>query len=262
MRKKLQRSAFSLTEILLAVGTLAIGMLFIAGTFLAGIYLTTVATEQTTAATVADEAFSKVRLYGLDLNHPQLATTSLVPFSALTPIPGNELMYPSTDAPVSRKQYYWTALCRKVSQNSNLVQVTVFVSRKVGVGTKYWSRQGEAGWPNLEQNAFPRPTLANAVQDPALHSRSELSIRDAVPADSIDERTFINDGYTIVDDRTGRVYRVLERKADQPDTVVLDRPWQGGPLGPPDGGWVWVPAPLVTGGRNPCITIYQKVIRF
>ncbi|MCJ7673995.1 MAG: hypothetical protein MUO33_02460, partial [Sedimentisphaerales bacterium] len=69
--------AFSLTEVLLAVATLAIGMLFIAGTFLAGIHLTAVAAERTTAAVVADEAFAKIKLYGINPADPNLAVGPL-----------------------------------------------------------------------------------------------------------------------------------------------------------------------------------------
>ena len=56
MRKKHQHRGFSLTEVLLALGTIAVGMTFVGGTFLVGIYFSTIATERTIAAVVADEA--------------------------------------------------------------------------------------------------------------------------------------------------------------------------------------------------------------
>ena len=66
----------------------------------------------------------------------------------------------------------------------------------------------------------------------------------------------------IVDNETGHIYRVLERYADPSDRIKLDRPWEGGSLGPPDGGWVWaVPRP-VAGGRSPRVAVYQEVMRF
>ena len=264
IRKKRQynNAAFSLTETLLAVGALAIGMLFIGGTFMVGIHFTTIATERTIAAVAADEAFAKISLYGADVNLPSLTTSQLTPFSALTPISGDELMYPSTAAPMSQKQYYWVALCRRVYQNSSLVQVTVFVSRKVGAGAEYWGRQGSSGWPNLERRSFPRPIPVNVIQDPSLDSADQLRIIDAVPGDTVDETAFVNDGYTIADGRTGQIYRVLERKADQPDKIVLDRSWQGVAIAPPTGGWVWVVPPPINGGKSPCIAVYQKVFRF
>ena len=58
MNNELKNSGFSLTEVLLAVGTLAIGMIFISGTFLTGIYFATIATERTIAAVAANEAFA------------------------------------------------------------------------------------------------------------------------------------------------------------------------------------------------------------
>ena len=59
-----------------------------------------------------------------------------------------------------------------------------------------------------------------------------------------------------MDDDTGRIYRVLERYPYPDDeTILLDRDWEGGDN-------VWVVPPPVNGGRNPCIAIYQEVIRF
>ena len=73
---------FSLTECLLAIGILAVGMLFIAGVFPVGIHFTTVATERTIAAVVADEAFAKIRLYALgEPNNPLVG----IDFSRLDP---------------------------------------------------------------------------------------------------------------------------------------------------------------------------------
>ena len=261
-KRQYGNGAFSLTETLLAVAVLAIGMIFIGGTFLTGIHFTTIATERTIAAVAADEAFAKIRLYGLDVNQPSLSTSQLTPFSALTPISGDELMYPSTAAPMSQKQYYWVPLCRRVNQNSSLVQVTVFVSRKVGAGAEYWGRQGSTGWPNLQRRSFPRPIPVNVIQDPSVDGPDQLRIIDAVPGDTVDETTFVNDGYTIADGQTGQIYRILERKADQPDKIVLDGPWRGAAIAPPAGGWVWVVPPPIGAGKNPCVAIYQKVFRF
>ena len=47
----------------MAVGIMAVGMVFIAGVFPVGIHFTTIATERTIAAVVADEAFAKIKLY-------------------------------------------------------------------------------------------------------------------------------------------------------------------------------------------------------
>jgi len=258
-------SGFSLTECLLAIGILAVGMLFIAGVFPVGIHFTTVAAERTIAAVVADEAFAKIRLYGVaDFNSPPWPLPnpvaacldfSVVSFGAVNPI---EFAYPSEpNMDVSRKQYYWSALCRRVDldPNSRLVQVTVFVSRKVSAGAMYWYRDPLAP-PAVITAPSPVPVWIN-ISQPVGFNPINLLVGDAIPADIVDEITFVNDGYTIVDNMSGQIYRVLERDAAMPDMIVLDRPWQGGPTGS-----VWVVPPPIGGGRCPCIAIYQRVIRF
>jgi type II secretory pathway pseudopilin PulG len=237
MKKKQRYIGFSLTEILLAVGTLSIGLLFIAGTFMTGIYFSTIATERTTAAVAADEAFAKIMLY--NVNPADLAADELKSFEELSTIDPNEFAYPSTDTGAWQKQYYWSALCRRASSdpNSRLVQITVFVSRKVSAAASY---QGEKGRP-----------IPMKVGISGIIGQSRLTITEA------DKITWINDGYTVVDDKTGQIYRVIERDANQTNRFRLDRPWQG-----EQSGWVWVVPPPLTGGKNPNITIYQKIVRF
>jgi len=241
MNNKLKNSGFSLTEVLLAVGTFAIGMIFISGTFLTGIHFATIATERTIAAIAADEAFAKIRLYGVSLTNPNLVVDQLTPFEVLNPIAVDEFAYPSTNS-LARKQYYWSALCRQVDSNptNRLVQVTVFISRKVGNRSTY---------PGGAQRPVPVEVGVSTV--PGAGNENKLTIN--VPG----EETFISGGRTIADSRTGRLYRVLQRDADTPNIIVLDRVWQGGLSGS-----VWVVPPPLGGGRYPCIAIYQKVIRF
>ena len=251
MNNKLAKTGFSLTEVLLAVATLAIGMLFIAGTFLAGIYLTTVAAERTTAAVVADEAFAKIKLYGINPADPNLGVGPLRRFenvAARRPVPVEEFAYPSTGLDISEKQYYWSALCQRVGSNaagrppSRLVQVTVFVSRKTAGAASY---QGGAG--------KPVPMSVNV-----LASRGSNVLTQSPGANT----TWINDGCTIVDDQTGQIYRVLQRRDPVPGafpgpTIELDRPWEGA-----FGDRVWVVPPPIGSGKDPCIAVYQKVMRF
>ena len=238
MRKRRQYRGFSLTEVLLAVGTLAIGMVFISGTFLTGIHFSTISTERTIAAVVADEAFAKVRVYGIDLADPNLAVSQQARFESLSLIPGVEFAYPSTRTS-SEKHYYWSVLCRPVYSDpaNRLVQVTVFVSRKLGTTTAY---TGGTAWPVPVQVG-----VSGAIGDRVLAVTGDIK--------------FINDGYTIVENGTGNIYRVVERGADPayPEQIILarDKPWQGGDL-------VWVIPPPVGGGKNPCIAVYQKLIRF
>jgi hypothetical protein len=225
----------------LAVATLAIGMIFISGTFVTGVYFSTLSTERTIAAVAADEAFAKVRLYGIDLTNPSLATDQLTPFETLNPIASDEFFYPS--AKISgQKQYCWSALCRPVDAgpNNRLVQVTVFVSRRVSSTTTY---------PGGATRPVPVQVSISAVSGAGNQSRLAITASD--------EQTFIDSGCTIADNRTGLLYRVVQRDPDAPDTIILDRVWQGGATGS-----VWVVPPPVGGGRYPCIAVYQKLIRF
>ena len=265
MRKKRQYRGFSLTEVLLAVGTLAVGMIFISGTFLTGIHFSTIATERTIAAVVADEAFAKIRLYGVDFDptfwpgdktYPVDPNQS-VEFHAVSAIDIyndndlNKLGYPST-VTLTGKQYHWSALCRLVNKRNEpddpnrLVQVTVFVSRKVGSTTTYPG--GAAGYA-------PVPVPVPVGVFGAIGS-NVLTIQDP------SNQTFINDGYTIVENGTGQIFRVLARDIDLPNTIRLDRPLPGVTIDTSWSGLVWVIPPPIGGGRYPCIAVYQKVIRF
>jgi prepilin-type N-terminal cleavage/methylation domain-containing protein len=277
MAKLCKNHGFSLTEVLIAVGILAVGMIFIAGVFPAAIHLTTVATERTIAAIAADEAFAKIRLFAAgdpcvpadDIQLNQLVINELRPdefvgfddiFPSMQYIDPNEFTYPSTGTDISQKQYCWSALCRLVEDDPNrLVQVTVFVSRRVSPNLEYPDPNNPSGSIRV---SWPTPVKIG-VSSVAGGRDNDLQINNT------GEKTFINDGYTIVDDATGRLYRVLERYRDDPGTgpeedaiILLDRDWEGTPAN------VWVIPPPVIGnppvtcGRYPCIAVYQKVMRF
>jgi len=224
MKKRRQYSGFSLVEVLLAVGTLAVGMIFISGTFLTGIYFSTISTERTIAVVVAEEAFAKVRLYGVNVIDPNLSVDQQVRFESLNLnlIAVDEFAYPSTKT-LTEKHYYWSALCRPVYSDSvnRLVQVTVFISRKVGSTTQY---QGGEGRPVPVQ-----VDVSGAIGDRIITITGDMQ--------------FINDGYTIVENETGNIYRVVERGVDPayPEQITLaqNKPWQGG-----DSVWV-IPPPVL-----------------
>jgi hypothetical protein len=248
MKDRSHNPGFSLTEVLLAVGTLAIGMLFIAGTFLAGVYFTTVSTERTIAAIAADEAFAKIKLYDPDfagLLFDSQRPLEMIRLKSGAFFPPDEFAYPSTDT-VTDKQYYWSALCRRlrldVDPNSRLVQVTVFVSRKIAAHTRYRNPV------NPLDDMRPVPVEVG-VFHPAGAANNVLTVETG-------KEMFINDGYTIVSNQSGQIYRVVERDAAQPNRIILDKVWGVG------GASVWVIPPPFDSGRYPCIAVYQKVMRF
>jgi hypothetical protein len=202
----------------------------------------------------ADEAFAKIKIYAVgDLNDisDDVRINNLEPnglmdfndkdvFPATKDINSNEFLYPSTDT-VAEKQYYWSALCRRAGSDPNrLVQVTVFVCRRVSPNLKYRTPSGS------DDGDWPIPVKVNVF---GTAGDNELTITG--------DKTFINDGYTIVDGKNGQIYRVLERYKSPDDRILLDRNWDND-----SGSPVWVVPPPVGGGRYPCIAVYQKVIRF
>ena len=265
MRRKFRNNGFSLSEVLLAVSTLAVGLVLVAGVFPVAIHFTMTASERTIAAIVADEAFAMIQLYAEgnpattldDIKITALSDTSFADFNDVTIFPATDTMLDSDFAYGNSSQYYWRAICRRTEANSESVQVTVFVCRKIGAGTKYWLR--DPSNDELLRSDYPRPVYVEV--DPSVGASDTFEIKDMVPDEFPDERTFINDGSIIVDDQSGRIYRVQERyvDADSSDMVLLERDWVAGSNPQPR---VWVIPSSVNGGRNPCIGIYQKIIRF
>ena len=259
MKKKRRHFGFSLTEVLLAVGTLSIGMIFVAGVFPVAIHFSTIASERTIAAVVADEAFAKIRLFaagdpldptdGLDLTQLNFDQLTNFEYAAGIIIEPNEFAYPSyLNADILRTRYCWSALCRRVV-DTRLVQVTVFVCRRTTGGTGYRDPDDPIG-----QVPYPMPVEVGVSPVSGAGNENRLTI------DAAADRPLINDGYTIVDDENGQIYRVRERSPSPNDDMIqLDRPWNPGLVSPDR---VWVIPPPADGGRYPCIAVYQKVIRF
>jgi hypothetical protein len=238
MRHNARQTGFSLTEVLLAVATLATGMLFVGGTFVLGVYYSTRATEQTIAAVVAEEAVNKIRLYGLDANDPgqvirSTGLTRYVHDGGRKAVPVDQFRYPSAALETFEKQYTWSALCRWTDPDlsSHLLQVTVFVCRGVTAGD------------------VPTPDRLEVRSVSGAGKEDQLQFVDAGTASQLYERS------VLVDDATGQVYRLAQDLGTN-GTVRLNQDWQGGSTGE-----VWVMQRPASGGRNPCIAVFQTEVR-
>jgi type II secretory pathway pseudopilin PulG len=298
MAGRIRQWGFSVAEVLIAVGILAVAMMLIAGVFPVGIRFTQISIDRTTAAIVANEAFAKIQLCAQilpDVNNAKITELSFTEqrdfndwFDTLDSlddylVDANTFSYPTdNDINFPDKQYCWSALLRSLDSVSDPniepvrdVQVTIFVSRRAGPAAKYYipdlSSFGIPAYGSFTLNVAELPSALRIKVEKVVPSgrANELEITD--PA----EKTFINDGDLIVDDPTGRIYRVVERyKSPNDDLILLDKDfveddWQGNPP-QVSSRFVWVVAPgtnVATGqmsvsGKSPCVGIYQKVIRF
>jgi hypothetical protein len=163
--------------------------------------------------------------------------------AALQPFDDKQYAWPSDNEPIKGKQYFWSALCRQAG--GNMVQVTVFVSRKTGAAAKYPDPA------NLTNPAY-YVNLPTPVKIILVNSGGYI-----LTISSGDSK-YISDGYKIVGDGDGEIYRVMEKTVDSRINRVylrLDKQWNGGTD-------IWVVPPPIGGGRNPVIAVYQKTIIF
>ena len=180
MVKDRRQTGFSLTETLLAVGTLAIGLMFIAGTFLTGLYFSTTSTERTVAAVAADEALAKIRIAGPDPNGLGLKTDGFVLYQPLTAAAADEEhLYPSTRLEPQR-QYSWSMLCRRMSAGSRLVQCTVFISRQTGGRHVLGSHRRRRRAAARDRPVCRSPCASTSCRTPLRPNAAEVSLKDAV----------------------------------------------------------------------------------
>jgi prepilin-type N-terminal cleavage/methylation domain-containing protein len=261
MVRRLQNRGFSLAEVMMAAGILAIGFVFIAGVFPVGVKLTAIATEQTIAPIVADEAFAKIRLYA-DPNFVESlyyaqsqSPTEYINFADVLYIPDYEFGYPSTDISPERRRYHWSAFCGLLGDGN--VHITVFVTRISGAATSFLTHESVYTLPSYGQadtNVLGDRPVPVRVGVTASVTPGEEGIL-TIPGDE----TYINAGSTIVDDVMWQIYRVLGRGMnDDPENVItLDRDWEGSATGN-----VWVVPPAVGSSRYPGIGIYQRVVSF
>lgn len=306
MLAKKKQNGFSAAEVLIAVGILGVAMIFIAGIFPVGLRFVQISIDRTTAAIAANEAFAKVRLYAERIPDVNGYLSGLLfgaqrdfndwfddmDFSNNYFVDVNTFSYPTDSAmDFDNKKYCWSALLRRTDKflldpnepdSSHDVQVTAFICSRQALTAKYYQ-------PDVQDSAFgtssygritdrigllPKPVRAEINRIPGRDN--ELRIQNT-NLNNNKEYYLINDGDLIVDDPTGRIYRIVERYADPDDDIILlDRDfiwddWYGRTI--TGNRFVWVvPPPAAPGtalspnlnfsGKNPCVGVYQKVIRF
>jgi len=298
MLAKTKQDGFSAAEVLIAVGILGVAMIFVAGIFPVGLRFAQISIDRTTAAIAANEAFAKIRLYSEKIG-PRF---DLLSFNEARDFNDwfdqmdssnnyfadvNTFSYPTDNTiKFDKKHYCWSALLRRTDQfqpdpnkpdSSHDVQATVFVCSRQAPTVRYYqpdanSPFGSNSYGRITGNVdrLPRPVRVEIGK--VTDADNELEIQNTKPGNNKEEY-LINDGDLIVDNPTGRIYRVMERYAAPYDNrILLDKDfiwdnWRGGPITGSRFVWV-VPPPAAPGtaggfnGRNPCVAIYQKVIRF
>ncbi len=228
------------------------------------------------AAIVADEAFAKIQLYGFENpsdssfyqwtfdyeqahNDPCLGSNPRLPgsydlFPDINEIDHSEFSYPSVDPAMGNRQYYWSALCKKLNSDpcDTQYQVTVFVARKTSPNlTYYWHDP----YCCYDPNSSSRPRVIDVNVEGSPSGLDKLKISEPNKA------KYVNPSTTIFDTGTGQLYRVADKigigNVDA-NIVTLDRNWDATPLQRP----VWLIPPPETGGKNADIEVFQRIIRF
>jgi hypothetical protein len=287
---------------LIATAIMTVGLVMIATIFPVGVRLTGLSAERSVAAVVADEAFAKIQLYGLRdfVNWPA---------AQLNPVAGNpdpdatyyfcdlfsyttmyedagpdglygtpddvyvdsawdEFLYPSFMNSGEEQKYHWSALCRRTDLKD--VQVTVLITNKTFAGMSYHAFQYDGtDYVPSQTGPWPSPVRVSVSFDAAAGQEKILRLADDSYYTAAEAQAFFGEGFTIVDDYSGRIYRVLEVKdVDDPADGVMDLvlydDWQPDPAVTvfPHMETVWVVPPGVGSDRYPCVGVFQRVIRF
>lgn len=290
------RKGFSLTEVLIAAGILVVGFLLICCTLPVGIHLTAKGTERAIGAVVAEEAFAKIRLHGIRpveywpadvaqgnvIVDPNVIVMHVDYWDvAGMPLVEDDFAYPSADIYPEIKKYHWSALLRYMRYNNadlgdDSFQVTVFVTRITGLGLQYprIDREGllRDAFNRPVTAPFPRPVLLSIEPyNPAAGLITDEIIISGGALNDPDRRFMaVTDESVLLDDRTGQIMRVIERRKLspvilEPPVLVLDGKVYNSDL---DGDgevdpnrYAWVIPPAVGGGRYPGIAVYQRVIK-
>ncbi|MFA6186313.1 MAG: prepilin-type N-terminal cleavage/methylation domain-containing protein [Phycisphaerae bacterium] len=247
MENKKRQSGFSLVEVLMAVGILTVGLILVATMFPAAIFMTTVASERTMAAIVADEAFAKIQIYDMNgiainkLNDP-CSCYDWGKEKTVAEIADSEFAYPPVDPNGGSSQYFWSALYKKKNNiaEDREFQITVFVARRMNSGLDYVSSADDG-------NGGKRPVPYNITGVSGSRGSPTMTIGG----------NLVNPPITIVDNETGKLYTVVKRDNTG---VTLDRNLEDD-ISSSTGG-IWVIPPPTSGGKNAGVEVYQRIIKF
>jgi prepilin-type N-terminal cleavage/methylation domain-containing protein len=254
MKSVAKNNGFSLTEVLMAVGILSVGIMLVATMFPVALYLTTVASEKTMASIVADQAFAKMRLYGIKgMKETTIFNTYWTDMNDV--IAADEYTYPSSDG---TWQYCWVPLCKKLNDDPCDMQylVKLYIARKTNPNQRFYSN----GILSTSQTTDrPIPINVKVVYNISKPKQLKILKSNGPIAEYINPPP----STAIVDNVSGRIFRIVSRDSADADTVILDRSWDSD-IGVPNEVWL-LPAAEIKGepaGKNPDIEIYQKIIDF
>ena len=183
-----------------------------------------------------------------------------------------EKFYPS-DENINKNdiKYSWAAIGRLVDPNDYRVEVTVFVSHKIAQSTRYHeANSSDSTLVSGGMVLWPEPIKVK-VEVAMFGGKRKDNILKFGHSSEVD---LIVVGSTIVDDRTSRLYRVVDRFEDGGNWyIVLDRNWEynwcdkdgnwedsGGNPFTFDPEFVWVIPPGIGASKSPCVGVYQRII--
>ncbi len=131
-------------------------------------------------------------------------------------------------------RYFWSALCRRLDATSTETQVTIFVCRMTGQGAKFprFDYDRPSGVPSLNPwttSDYPTPVPVELTITPGTEIRLRTTTANPLPGSGyyftllrftdVNRSTmgrYIVEGATLLDDRNGRIMRVLEVTAPDP----------------------------------------------
>ncbi len=232
MTTQQRQRGFSLTEVLIAVGTLAVGMLFVGGTFVLGVHYSVLTTEKTYTAAVLQKAETMLQLQAWDRGDAEGDDLKFAWVELKDP---NYFAYPYDQ--LDGSQYTWAAL---VPPAGELGKAIFFVCRSVDHASYSTGEEDE------EPQTWPRPITTSV----------EFEDDDLITSDD----DFLRVGSVLVSDKTGLIYRVIGRGTGDQDEAFRVQPELRDDE--EDDQPFWIIPPNKNTGKNPCISVFSRLMRF